>query len=162
MKPGSGEWRAPILFYLVLGLIVVSGTTGVVRSAFLYIEGATPVLESLGDLSIHRTYLAARAEAYRNNQILVIVFTAPWSEPCRAFEQSMLENPELHTYLRKVVILRIMDTDPAYRDFSRRADFAALRQGLPFVAVLDSRGNIRLATHDWKSPALIIRALETR
>ncbi|MBL8018205.1 MAG: thioredoxin family protein [Leptospirales bacterium] len=159
MSTRSGEWRAPILFYLVLGLIVVSGTTGVLRSLILYSEGRQIVLEQIGDLTVHRTFLAAREESHRRQRPLFILFTAPWSDACKAFEAAMVSSP-VHAALKASVILKITDADPAFRDFSRRSDYTGVRHGLPFFVILDSEARLRFSGRNLEESEKIIRALD--
>jgi len=159
-SPETEEWRASALFYLVLGLIVVSGSIAVIRSLAVHTQTNTPVIESLGNLKIHRMPKPARAEAYEKTIPLFIEFSATWCEPCMKFQKRMIDDAALNKALQGVVVLKIMDTDTAFREYAARSDYASLNDGLPFFAILTPRGDLRFANHDSENIAAIVNAIE--
>ncbi|MBE7440819.1 MAG: thioredoxin family protein [Spirochaetales bacterium] len=103
--------------------------------------------ESIGPLVFHRDAEEARAESLRLQRPLFIDFYADWCANCKEFSAMMETDKDLQTALKKVVLLKVYDTDEDFKNFRTR--HRELTIGLPFFLLLDRDGRTL-----WKSQSL--------
>ncbi len=154
--------QSVIAFYVALVAIVAGGGMLLFYNFHTLSQNTEPVIAvTRSGLRFYRDESAARSEAEKTGKPLFIEFGALWCEPCLQFNEKMDKDPALQTALSGAVLVRIMDTDPTFESYTSRKGYEALADGLPFF-VIESRGEIRLASHEWKNTAAIARAIKDR
>ncbi len=137
------------LILLIFGIYFLF--TGFVKSDLLFESKSTrPHMESTeaevlktekdGNLIWQRSYEDALVLARRENKPIFIDFYADWCANCVAFKKFSLRNAKLNKALRRVILLKIYDTDAQFKKFQDNSLYAELKTGLPFFVVLTSDG----------------------
>ncbi len=102
--------------------------------------------EKHGNLIWGRDFEKAKARARTENKPIFMDFYADWCANCVAFQKLSLSNEELNKALKKVVLLKIYDTDAIFKKFQEDPKYVELKTGLPFFVILNSKGDFF-----WKS-----------
>ncbi len=93
-----------------------------------------------GNLIWQRSYEDALVLARKENTPIFIDFYADWCANCIAFKKLSLRNMKLNKALKKVVLLKIYDTDAQFKTFQDNPLYAELKTGLPFFVILKPDG----------------------
>ena len=96
--------------------------------------------EKDGNLIWQRSYEDALVLARKENKPIFIDFYADWCANCIAFKKLSLRNMKLNKALKKVVLLKIYDTDTQFKAFQDNPLYAELKTGLPFFVILKPDG----------------------
>lgn len=105
-----------IIFVLVLAYLFISGKhmlyVGIVKSWFTKVP-------SEQQIQWYTTYTVARIDAAEENKPMAVLITAPgWCAPCKAMEQTTLQNEKLTQLLNSSFIpVRILDTSTELSSF---------------------------------------------
>lgn len=97
-------------------------------------------IERNGNLIWQRSYENALVLARKENKPIFIDFYADWCANCIAFKKLSLRNVELNKALKKVILLKIYDTDAQFKRFQKNPLYVELKTGLPFFVILKPDG----------------------
>ncbi len=130
---------------LAIGMMVVYG--GYRRrgtAIYVPIVGAdqTFIEEGEGGLAWYRDFEAAKGVALREKKPLFVDFYADWCANCLEFGKLAANDAKLNAALKKVVLVKIYDTDPAFETFKKNPDHAELQVGLPYFALFRYDGKL--------------------
>lgn len=131
---------------LVRGMIPVSSAT---PSQTASVISAEPRVETKGKLTWYLDKEAAYAEAKKTGKNVFIDFYANWCTNCKAFEKMTIEDEALIASLENAVLLKIYDTTPEFKTYSKDSRFPELKVGLPFFVITDTEGSLIYKTNDY-------------
>lgn len=150
---------APIRFALVAALALA----GLAASAHCNKGGSggakKKAAEKIGNLSFHRDVKAAFALAKKSGKPIFLDFYADWCVNCKLFNKLAVRDKTLNAALQKAVLVKIYDTDAAFREYAKKPYFQELNSGLPFFVVLSPDGKPRWKTQDYRNVAGMVKAL---
>ena len=106
-------------------------------------------VEKSGNLSWHRNMDDAMKEAQQQGKPLFVDFSASWCANCKEFDKLTQSDTKLNEALGKVVLCKIRDSDPTFKKFQADPRFPELKVGLPFLVVMDAKGNLLFKTSDY-------------
>ncbi|MHC4269866.1 MAG: protein-disulfide reductase DsbD family protein [Planctomycetota bacterium] len=147
----SGERLKKSLSLILLIFGIYFFFTGFVKSGLLFESKSTRArmestevavlnTEKDGNLIWQRSYEDALVLARKENKPIFIDFYADWCANCIAFKKLSLRNMKLNKALKKVVLLKIYDTDTQFKAFQDNPLYAELKTGLPFFVILKPDG----------------------
>ncbi len=148
----SGDRLKKLLSLILLIFGLYFFCTGFFRSGLLFESKSTTrahinsteteVLntEEDGNLIWQRSYVDALVLARKENRPIFIDFYADWCANCIAFKKLSLRNTKLNKALKRVILLKIYDTDTQFKSFQDNPLYAELKTGLPFFVILKSDG----------------------
>jgi thiol:disulfide interchange protein DsbD len=148
--------RSLIALFAVIGFVMFS--QGVANSHAPAIQ--IPVMangsgqmqaqtETKGELTWYLNHEDAIKSAKEQGKPIFIDFFAYWCANCKEFEHLTLTNRELIDGLKKVVLLKIYDTDPEFKTFQNDKRFPELKVGLPFFVIEDADKHLLYKTSDY-------------
>jgi thiol:disulfide interchange protein DsbD len=111
--------------------------------------GSTTQTQKIGNLSWHLDYHDALQEAQKQGKPLFVDFSAHWCANCKDFEKLTQSNTKFNEALSKAVLCKIQDTTADFKQFQADSRFPELKVGLPFLVVLDGKGNLLFKTSDY-------------
>lgn len=140
------------LFALVGGLALAHGI--LTPSAPMSVASATGTTaavatETKGELTWYLNREDAVKAARAQGKPIFVDFFAYWCANCKAFEQLTETNRELIDGLKKVVLLKIYDNDPEFKQFQNDKRFPELKVGLPFFVIADADDHLLYKTSDY-------------
>ena len=147
----SGDRLKKSLSLILLIFGIYFFYAGFVRSGLLFESKSTSVrinstevevlnTEKDGNLTWQRSYEDALVLARMENKPIFIDFYADWCANCIAFKKLSLRNAKLNKALKRVILLKIYDTDTQFKSFQDNPLYAELKTGLPFFVILKSDG----------------------
>lgn len=119
----------------------------------------TQEYETVGPLRFYRDPDFALQLAQKKKSPVFIDFYADWCANCKDFTRLVNKDKALQSILKKAVLVKIYDTDPAFRKYSQDPRFPELRIGLPFFVVLEANGKLRWKTTDYRDTSGMGRAI---
>ncbi|MBT9097397.1 thioredoxin family protein [Methylovulum psychrotolerans] len=140
------------LFALVGGLALAQGVLSPSASATVAsATAATPAVatETKGELTWYLNREDAVKAAREQGKPIFVDFFAYWCANCKAFEHLTQTDRELIDSLKKVVLLKIYDNDPEFKQFQNDKRFPELKVGLPFFVIADADNNLLYKTSDY-------------
>lgn len=106
-------------------------------------------VEQEGNLTWHLDYQEALRDAANQGKPLFIDFFAHWCANCKDFDKLTASNAKFNQSLGKAVLCKIQDTTPDFKQFQADSRFPELKVGLPFLAIVDGKGNLLFKTSDY-------------
>jgi thiol:disulfide interchange protein DsbD len=140
------------LFALVGGLTLAQGVLS--PSASVTVASATastPTIatETKGELTWYLNREDAVKAAREQGKPIFVDFFAYWCANCKEFEHLTQTDRELIDGLKKVVLLKIYDNDPEFKQFQNDKRFPELKVGLPFFVIADADNHLLYKTSDY-------------
>ncbi len=131
---------------LARGILPVAATTAALSS----VQGQRgPAVQQKGNLTWYLDRSDAVAAAQQSGKRIFVDFYGSWCANCKAFEQETQTNAALNQALRNVVLLKVQDTDPEFKEWQSDSRFPELKVGLPFFIIMDAAGNMIYKTSDY-------------
>ncbi|MFQ5561484.1 MAG: thioredoxin family protein, partial [Nitrospinota bacterium] len=127
--------------FLLLFLSLISGYHGLLKSGLTTASktngtAALKEFETHGNLRWYRDYSKAKEMAVRTKTPMFIDFYADWCANCVEFGKLTLKNQKLNSSLKKVLLVKIYDTDPVFTTFQNKKEHRELKTGLPYFTIL--------------------------
>jgi thiol:disulfide interchange protein DsbD len=171
--PHAG-WQHVRLASTIILLIV--GTfflwTGLTRSGLVPLDtshappttssprAGSPSVEDSHGLLWQRDYERAAGDAATRKLPLFVDFYANWCANCKVFSAQAAQAGPLREALESVVRVKVYDTDAVFERFRSDPRYAELKVGLPFFAILSSRGELLWKGVDYRAHDTFIRELD--
>lgn len=139
------------LFALIGGLSLAHGVltpapTAIVTSAA---ASSAPLTETKGELTWYLNREDAVKAAREQGKPIFVDFFAYWCANCKEFEHLTETDRALIDGLKKVILLKIYDNDPEFKQFQNDKRFPELKVGLPFFVVANADDNLLYKTSDY-------------
>ncbi|MDD5272965.1 MAG: cytochrome c biogenesis protein CcdA [Methylovulum sp.] len=142
------------LFALVGGLVLAQGvfstsvpaTPTVTASANPLAAVAT---ETKGELTWYLNHEDAIKASREQGKPIFVDFFAYWCANCKAFEHLTQTDRNLIEGLKKMVLLKIYDSDPEFEAFQNDKRYPELKVGLPFFIIADADDHLVYKTSDY-------------
>ncbi len=106
-------------------------------------------MERRAGLEWHLDPERAYAEAKATGRSVFIDFYGSWCTNCKAFEELTATDEALNRALQNAVLLKVVDTTPAFETYKNDPRFPELKVGLPFFVITDTDGNLIYKTSDY-------------
>ncbi len=142
-------------------LIERSSSARIVDSA----SASTDDIETQGNLRWFRNVSTARQLARTESKPMFVDFYATWCANCKAFNKLALKHKALNQALQQAVLIKIYDTDPAFKTFQQDQRFPELRgvggqPFLPLFAIYSVQGEFLWKGQDYQAANTMIAQLE--
>lgn len=115
----------------------------------LAVSESGPAVDRKGKLVWYLDKADAVTAAAKLGRPIFVDFFASWCTNCKKFEEFTQTNAALNEALRQVVLLKVQDTDPEFKEWQNDKRFPELKIGLPFFVVMDAAGNMIYKTSDY-------------
>lgn len=140
------------LFAVVGGLIMAQGMLPASSATMaMNPSAATNIVatETKGELTWYLKREDAFKAAREQGKPIFIDFFAYWCANCKEFEKLTQTDPQLIKGLKNAVLLKVYDTDPAFKAFQADSRYPELKVGLPFFAILNADDELLYKTSDY-------------
>jgi thiol:disulfide interchange protein DsbD len=157
LQPESaGFERLPRALYALAGVVaalslargLLTGSPKPEAQVTAETSGA-PSVQRTGNLNWYLKREDALATAQRTGKPIFVDFFGTWCANCKEFEKLTASNRKLNEALANVVLLRIQDTVPEFKEWQNDQRFPELKVGLPFMVIMDAQGNLLYKTSDY-------------
>ena len=162
--------RATTVFYFAV-LALIFGAALIIRGVNPWLTGgdsrttashtASDEFEMVGDLKFYRDPAYALPLAQAQGKPVFIDFYADWCANCKDFSELTKTNAELNAALKRAVLLKIYDVDPAFETYANDPRYQELQIGLPFFLVLNAAGEYHWKGNNYRDVAGMRSAIET-
>ncbi len=127
--------------------------------------GLTSMVEVHANLSWQRDFILAKEQALAEHKPLFVDFYAHWCANCKAFQQLVASDTQLHIALRGAILVKIYDTDPSFRTFQNDPSYPELKGVggqplLPLFAIYSSQGILVWKGQDYQAVRTMIAQLD--
>ncbi|MBI41775.1 MAG: hypothetical protein CMF59_19440 [Leptospiraceae bacterium] len=112
-----------------------------------------------GNLTIYRSPAMAFRQAKQASRPVFLDFYADWCLNCVKFQKRMLEDTHLNQALSEAIVLKVIDTDPAFEHYTQEGRFPELNEALPLFAVLNPENELIWKGQDYLDSKSMIQAL---
>ncbi|MDD2722618.1 MAG: cytochrome c biogenesis protein CcdA [Methylovulum sp.] len=140
------------LFALVGGLVLAQGVLTPSATATIHTStnlASAPVTETKGELTWYLNREDAVTAAREQGKPIFVDFFAYWCANCKEFEHLTETDRELIDGLKKVVLLKIYDNDPEFKQYQNDKRYPELKVGLPFFIIADADDHLIYKTSDY-------------
>jgi thioredoxin:protein disulfide reductase len=118
-----------------------------------------PKVKIDGNLTWYRDKKEAFAAAKESNRKVFTDFYADWCTNCKEFEKLTLSDTALNEALQKVILLKVIDTDPIFEEYQADERFPELKIGLPFFVITNADDTVIYKTNSYLNTKEMIRAI---
>jgi thiol:disulfide interchange protein DsbD len=120
----------------------------------------TAMIEEEAGVKWYRSYEAAQKIALKTGKPIFIDFYASWCANCTAFKSEVASNSALNQALReKAIVVKLVDKEPEFEKFRENPQHRALKIGLPYFAILNSRGELVWSGTDYTASQKMVAVL---
>ena len=141
------------LFMVVGGLVLAQGVLNAPATATIAssasVASTAIATETKGELTWYLNREDAVKAAREQGKPIFVDFFAYWCANCKEFEHLTETNRELIDGLKKMVLLKIYDTDPEFKTFQNDPRYRELKVGLPFLMIVDADDHLIYKTSDY-------------
>lgn len=123
------------------------------------LDEASAKKENVGNLVFYREPEFALQKARAEKKAVFIDFYADWCANCKDFSKLVVSEPSLNAAMKNAVLVKIYDTDPAFKTYQNDDRFPELRIGLPFFLVFTPSGDFHWKSYNYKDTPGMIGAL---
>ncbi|MEI7730005.1 MAG: cytochrome c biogenesis protein CcdA [Verrucomicrobiota bacterium] len=158
--PFTRTARALAGLVLVVGFCCVERGLAPAAVAPFVAQATETNIEKKGNLSWYRDIGDALKAAAKQGRPVFVDFSAHWCANCKEFDKLTQSNASLNGALSRAVLCKIQDTDPDFKKFQADPRFPELKVGLPFLVVMDTKGNLLYKTSDFTRVEDMVMFLE--
>ncbi|MGE9296421.1 MAG: protein-disulfide reductase DsbD family protein [Puniceicoccales bacterium] len=139
-----------VVAFLALGRGILP-SAGYVQGVPASVAGvsAGPAVQQKGKLTWFLDKEDAIAAAEESGKPIFVDFFGSWCANCKEFEKLTQSDATLNEALSNVVLLKVQDTDPEFKEWQSDSRFPELKVGLPFFVIMDASGNMIYKTSDY-------------